>query len=228
MRIATYLNTTEEEILAKKFNIVVGISLGNKDFTRGLVRGYLLWAIENTKEKVLVLIPDKIHSVNYEIKNGYKKERACKLSAREGEKVEKMVKEILDEFKPEKSALVTISKWEEIETDEYKRMVSIFYDEFKNNVKFKNEIIGIVKESIKSDKLTEIDYERLAIYVLEELPFLICGAESDGIVFGLQPYPGISKIDHLTVDLQDGLRFPDITHKLSIRNKLRHIEAYIQ
>ena len=60
------------------------------------------------------------------------------------------------------------------------------------------------------------------------LPFLICGAESDGIVYCLQPYPGISKIDHLTVDLQDGLRFPDITQKLSIKNKLRHIEAYIQ
>jgi len=106
-------------------------------------------------------------------------------------------------------------------------MVSIFYDEFKNNAEFNNEIIGIVKESIKSDKLNEIDYERLAIYVLEELPFLICGVESDDIVYGLQPYPGISKIDYLTVDLQDGLRFPDITHKLRIKNKLRHIEAYI-
>ena len=42
------------------------------------------------------------------------------------------------------------AKWEEIETDEYKRMVSIFYDEFKNNAEFKNEILGIVKESIKS------------------------------------------------------------------------------
>ncbi len=227
MRIVTYLNTTEEEIFAKKFNIVVGISLGNKDFKRELVRSYLLWAIENTKEKVLVLIPDKIHSVNYEIKNGYKKERACKLSAREGKKVEEMVKDILDEFTPEKRSIVSISKWEQIETDEYKRMVSIFYDEFKNNAEFNNEIIGIVKESIKSDKLNEIDYERLAIYVLEELPFLICGVESDDIVYGLQPYPGISKIDYLTVDLQDGLRFPDITHKLRIKNKLRHIEAYI-
>ncbi|OGF36161.1 hypothetical protein A2482_02730 [Candidatus Falkowbacteria bacterium RIFOXYC2_FULL_48_21] len=106
MRIVTYLNTTEEEIFAKKFNIVVGISLGNKDFKRELVRSYLLWAIENTKEKVLVLIPDKIHSVNYEIKNGYKKERACKLSAREGKKVEEMVKDILDEFTPEKRSIV--------------------------------------------------------------------------------------------------------------------------
>ena len=228
MRIAAHLNTTEEEIFAKKFNIVIGISLGNKDFTRELIRDYLLWAIENTKEKVLVLIPDKIHSVNYEIKNGYKKERARKLSVREGEKVEKMVKDVLDEFTSEKRSIVSISKWEEIETDEYKRMVSIFYDEFKNNAEFKNEIMEIVEESIKSDKLTKVDYEKLAIYVLEELPFLICGAENDGIVYDLQLYPGVSKIDYLIADLQGGLRFPDITQKLSIKNKLRHIEAYIQ
>jgi len=76
MRIVTYLNTTEEEIFAKKFNIVVGISLGNKDFKRELVRSYLLWAIENTKEKVLVLIPDKIHSVNLRNKKWLQK-RTC-------------------------------------------------------------------------------------------------------------------------------------------------------
>jgi len=65
MRIAAYLNTTKEEVIGKRFNIVLGLSLGNRYFTTEHIRSYLLWAIEKTKNKVAIIIPDKIQAINY-------------------------------------------------------------------------------------------------------------------------------------------------------------------
>jgi len=175
MKITTCLNTTEKEVLAKKFNIIIGISIGNKYFTKENIRDYLLWAVKNTKEKVAILIPDKIHAVNYEVRSGYKKERSLKRAINEGEKIENIAKDIIEELPFEKHSVMSILKWEDIETEEYKRRVSVLYDEFKDNSKFRNEIIEIVKEYCNSEKLTDCDYEKLATYPLEELPMLVCG-----------------------------------------------------
>ena len=228
MKITSCLNTTKQEITAKKFNIFIGISLGNKYFTQKNIKDYILWALENTKEKVAILIPDKIHSINYEVKNGYKKERADKLALKEGEKALSIVDSILTELGEEKSKLVEILNWEKIETEEHKRMVAVLRDEFENNNKFKDLIIEIVKENIQSDKLSDSDYEKLANYPLEELPMLVSGIEYAGIEYNLLPYPGISKIDYLAIDLQKGKSFLNITQKLNIKNKLYLVEAYAE
>ena len=228
MKITSCLNTTEQEIIAKKFNIFVGISLGNKYFTQKNIKDYILWALENTKDKVAILIPDKIHSTNYEVKNGYKKERADKLGIKEGEKALAIVENILTELGEEKSKLVEILNWEKIETNKHKRMVAILRDEFENNNWFKDLIIEIVKENIQSEKLSDSDYEKLANYPLEELPMLVSGIEYDGAEYDLLPYPGISKIDYLAIDLQEGKSFSNITQKLNVKNKLRLIEAYAE
>lgn len=226
MKITAYLNTTEEEVFAKKFNIIIGISLGNKYFTRENVRDYLLWAIENTNERVAVLIPDKIHTVNYEVRSGYKNGKAFKRSVQEGEKVAVMVRNILSEFPPEKQAMVDILKWEEIETDEHKKKVAVLHDAYKNNPKFKNTILEIVKEYINSDRFSEADYDKLATYPIKELPILVAGIEYNGREYSLLPYPGLSLIDNLKIGLQEGKLFPEIAEKLEIKNKLRLIEAY--
>jgi len=228
MRIATYLNTNEADLQSKKFNIFIGISLGNKYFSEENIKDYLLWALENTKEKVAILIPDKIHSINYEIKSGYSKDRAEKLAFREGEKIREMVENILAKLSSKKRALVDILKWENIQTSEHKFMVETLQKEFETNEEFKNLIIEIVKENVQSEKMNNSDYEKLAIYPLEELPMLISGIEYNGLRYDLLPYPGISKIDHLTIDLQEGKSFPEITKKLNIKIKLRLIEAYAE
>lgn len=228
MEITTYLNTTERDVSDKKFNIIIGVSLGNKAFTRESIRDYLFWATENTKEKVVILIPDKIHAVNYEVKCGYNKDRANKVATREGEKVEQIIKDILNSFSLQNRSKVQILKWGDIETEEYKKQVAILHDEFKTNSDFKKQMIGIVKENIKLDRLSESDYEKLSVYPMEELPLLVGGLEYNGIKYELLPYPGISQIDYLAIGLQNKTMFTDIAEKLIINNKLRIIEAYAQ
>jgi|SRR3989344_1285314 len=227
MRIEAFLNINEHDFYSKKFNILIGISLGNKYFSEENIKNYLLWALENTKDKVAILIPDKIHSVNYEVKSRYSKGRAEKLALREGKKIKNFCENILSQINPEKWALVEILSWENIETDEHNNMAVVLREEFGKNKKFKNLIIEIVKESIQSTGLTDFDYEKLSAYPLEELPILISGIEYRGTRYNLLPYPGVSKIDHLAIDLQEGKNFPEITEKLNIKEKLGLVEVYV-
>ncbi len=226
MEIRTYLNTTPEDIKAKKFNIFIGISLGNKYFSEEHIKDYILWALGNTKEKAAVLIPDKIHSVNYEVRNGYTKERAVKTAVKEGEKVREIIKNILNDLSLQKRNSVEILKWEDIETTEHKNMTLVLNEEFNKNEQFKNVVIEIVKENIQSEKITHSDYEKLASYPLEELPMLVGGIEHKGISYELLPYPGVSKIDYLAIGLQEAEIFPELSKKLKVRTKSKLIEAY--
>ncbi|MFH0846094.1 MAG: tRNA-dependent cyclodipeptide synthase [Patescibacteria group bacterium] len=222
MKINKVLNTIIEEVKSKNFNILIGISLGNKFFSEENIKEYILWALENTKEKVLILIPDKIHAINYEVKNKWPKEKAMKKAIREGEKVIEKIKNILDEISPNKEK-IEIIKWEDIETNNHLEKVKVLKDEFLKNSQFKEKILSTVKENVQSDKLSDDDYEKLCLYPLEELPFLISGVKYKGIHYDLLPYPGISKIDDLIIDLQEGKNFPEITQKLNIKSKLRAV-----
>ena len=56
-------------VLSKKYNILLAISLGNKWFTKENLKEYVKWALANTKERVLIWVADKIHAVNYEVKD---------------------------------------------------------------------------------------------------------------------------------------------------------------
>ena len=201
--------------------------MGNKYFSRESIKDYLLWALENTKEKVALLIPDKIHAVNYEVKSDYSKQRADKLAFREGEKVKKLCEEIIAEMSEENRVRVKILKWEDIETVEHKNMVAVLHREFEQNEDFKNLVVEIVKENIQNEQLSESDYKKLATYPLEELPMLVNGIECEGTRYDLLPYPGVSKIDRLALDLQEGKNFPEITKELNVKTKSGLIEAYV-
>jgi tRNA-dependent cyclodipeptide synthase len=226
MKIATFLNTAEKEVLENKFNIFIGISLGNKDFSDETIKEYLQWSLEHTKQDIIVLIPDKIHAINYEVKNHYNKERAMKVAIREGEKVKRKVENILSELNLEKSPIVKIVFWKDIESETHKENVAIIKNEFESNSDFHNLILNIVKEAVLSNRLTDSEYESLANYVLEELPLLITGLNYNGVLYELQLYPGLSSIDYLTIDLQKGDRFPGLTKKLNIKSQRKHLEAY--
>ncbi|MCW1892143.1 MAG: tRNA-dependent cyclodipeptide synthase [Candidatus Uhrbacteria bacterium] len=226
MRIASYFNTLESDVNSKRYNIFIGVSLGNAYFTKGHIKEYIRWALAHTKEKVAILIPDQIHAINYEVRNGYSKERSARRAFREGEKVQGIVVSILAELIPEERDMVTILTWEKIETEEYQSKVKILYDEFKMDDVFRKAIIDFVRESVPIERFGDADYERLAEYPLRELPLLISGFEFEGVRYGLLPYPGISGIDHLVVDLQENKRFVDLAKRLNIDSKLRIIEAY--
>ena len=227
MRIASFLNVTEDELVAKKFNIFIGISLGKKYFSKDNIQTYIEWALENTKEKVAVLIPDKIHAINYEVKNEYSPERAATHARQKGDEIERTIVEIIHELKIPTSKL-EIVRWEQIENESYRHMLDVIRNAFNKNTTFHKTVIDIVKNApqMGTGELSETQFEKLSQYVVEELPMLISGFQINNTEYNLLPYPGLVDIDYLAVDLQEGKSFPDITEKLNIKNKCRLVEAY--
>lgn len=235
MEIKTYLNTTQEEVENKSFNIWVGISLGNKFFIKENIKEYILWAQKNTKDNVLVVVADAIQAYNFEVLDKISFAQAQRKAARLGDVKFNEVKEILSQLPKEQQQLVNVVRWSETTFDlEYQKNLILVRNEFKTNPEFHQTIIEIVKKG-RSDrystlsKLVPEKLDRLAEYVLNELPHFINGVRGHGnnFVYNLIPYPVLSDLDLLTIGVNNKKLFPELANKLAITTKVAVVEAYV-
>lgn len=230
MKIKTYLNTNEKEVKSKKFNIFIGISLGNRYFSKENIKKYILWAIENTKNDVLVLIADQNHAINYEILNNYKPKRALNVALTKGKEVKSSIEKIIRSLPKENRGLVKVARWNDVRKSKYyKEKIKLILKEFKHNKRFHDFIIKIARKNLgkKSGDLSKKKLERLSLYVLDELPIILNGLEFEGKIYNLHPYPGLTLLDDLLMGLQNKTLFSKLAEKLQIKNKIAVIEAYV-
>jgi tRNA-dependent cyclodipeptide synthase len=231
MKIQTYLNTTKEKVEAKEYNIWFGISLGNKYFSKENLEKCIPWLVDHSKDRLLIVIADDIHAINIEILDGFTQGRSANVAQRKGLEKEKEIKEIISRLPLEKQSKISVVRWKDIEDiDEKKEIYRIVKEEFLRNEKFKDYVISIVKEYPKAAKqeLTNEEYDRLAEYILRELPIYLNGTYYNGVRYLLQPYPGLSKLDTLIMGIQDGTLFPELTRKLKIQYEISILEAYAE
>jgi len=216
MEIRKTFNTTKKEIKSKKFNIFIGISLGNKWFTKENLREYLNWALKNTKDKVLFLIVDKIHAINYKIRNKYNSIRALKIALKNGKKVKKIILELVSELPKEKQNKIKILRWEEYEKYDkfYKKYAKIIYNEFETNSKFKKQILNLMKKMIRDREFSEEDYQNFSKYLLEEFIILYSGINYKFNSYKFYIYPQDILINQFIEKLQQGKVFKELNKKL--------------
>lgn len=235
MRIENYLNVTQEEVESKQHNFWIGISLGNKYFTKENIKAYIYWALRYAKSDVLVVIGDLIHAINLEVLDSRSPEAALRKALELGDVKFAEVKQIIDELKPEEQAKVKLARWRDIlHSNYYQENLAIVLAEYKNNPEFRDCIREIVREGRKDRtetiaKLSEERLDRLVEYILNELPHFINGVQgyAGGEVYTVLPYPGLSKLDYLFVDIQNKRRFRELANKLHITNKIGVLEAYV-
>ncbi|MFH1752309.1 MAG: tRNA-dependent cyclodipeptide synthase [archaeon] len=229
--IKNVLGATKEEIKARNFNIWLGISLGNKYLqSKNKIKQYVEWALENTKETVLVLIPGGLEVVNYEVLKGYSREKAVKLAKERGEELFRMVENIKDKFPTNKRELIQVVKWGIIEENiEYLKIKSIVYSEFEINQEFKLKILDIVKSQLGERAPKEQEkIVKLASYVLDELPILLRGINYQGKLYSLLPYPGLTLIDELVFDLIENKAFSSLAKKIKPEHKIVIVNAWVE
>jgi len=235
MKIKNYLNTTQKEVNSKKFSIWIGISLGNKFFTKENIREYILWALEKTKDDILVVIGDNLHSINLEILDGYNKVSALRKAIEIGDKKEKEINEIILELPPDKAKLIKIVRFAHVTSSKYHALrLEILRNEFKSNSNFNSMIIDTIKENkkVQEKQLSNTELDKLAEYIIQEIPVYLNGAkyggrpEHGGKTYLLQIYPGIGLIDLILMKLQDGSFSQELTSKLRITDKIAIINGY--
>ncbi len=229
MKISQCINATRDDINNKKFNYWIGISLGNKYFSKENIQKNIEWALLNTKESVLIVIADWIYSINVQALDMRNEQSALRKAMRLGDTKLAEVTEIIDKLSSEQAAKVKVARWKDIESSEiHQSRVKILFEEFRRKGIFYSKIVDAVNESFKdsSKKLGVSNIEKLSEYVLHEIPVFIDGIHLFGSTYDAVLYPKIGLIDLLVKDLQDGLVFPKITKRLDIKSPAAIIEAY--
>lgn len=213
---------TEKEVKSGKFNIYVGISLGNKWFTKENIKQHVLWALKYTKEKVGLLVADTLHAINYEVRNKDKPEKALVRAIKKGDEMVVILKEIIGEFPKEERDKIEIIRWDDVKADEFsKKAIPVLYEEFRINKNFKNQILEIVRGfSESSDRLSDEQIGKLARYILDELPELLHGFTHKNVYYNCYTYPYDGLLTSMVEKIQKKELFSHLHKKLDIKTNV--------
>lgn len=215
-KISKVKGASKTEVTGKKFNIFIPISLGNKWFTKEHLKEYILWGLKNTKEDIVIVVADKLHRINFEVRNKYNPERAMERAMKVGNEKITMVKNIISTFPKYQQDKISLLRWEEIETPRYESLKKIIYDEFNENKEFGKYIFNIVKNALvrwEDKELGHEDLEKLSQYILDELPFLFGGIKYNNKTYNLHIYPYYTEINNLAANMQNGKIFQELYKK---------------
>ena len=228
MKIKRIIGATIEEIKDKKFNIWIGISLGNRYFTKSRIKAYILWALGYTKKDIVIVIADSLHIVNFEILKNYSKEIARERAEKVGKDIKNSVQRIVYSLSKEDQKRLRILNWKEATNFKtYKEAERIVFNLFKNDSEFRKRILQVVRKQLgKHAPEDNKKIERLAEYVLKELPILILGVENKGKLYNLIPYPGLTELDILVEEINSKNIFPEIIENIEPKQKRVIVEAY--
>jgi len=114
MIIKNYFLTNETEVKNKKFNIYIGISVRNNYFSEEHIKRYLDWALENTNEKVAILIADEIQAINDEIFFNLSKDSAKKTAFKKGSQVKRLCEKIIAKYLQDIQKKIIIVRWKDV------------------------------------------------------------------------------------------------------------------
>ena len=220
MEIKRLFNISEEDI--SKNNIMVPICVGNKFFlndtrpTQNIVN-YIQWALEKTKEKVIVIVVDEIQISNWIVRNTtHSIEQNQRRLMRKWLEIRNNIQEIINNLPEEQKKNIEVIWWHEYaENDPYcKKTTDFVYKEFENNPDFRNEILRSIKTSIVDRKFSKEEYLILCRYVLDEFSIVYHGPTYKNIFYWLYMYPFTDEVLETIEKIKEGSLFPEIKNKL--------------
>lgn len=204
---------TIEELEGKKYNIGVGISLGNKWFTSENTVEMIRWALAHSKECVVVYVADSIHSINLEIRNRMTKERAKEAADKMGtEFLEKIKTEVEKLFPIDSKERIIYAKWKDLADDRYLKKVSFLYEKYETDPVFRNTVEGFVRGFVSKEQrqFTEVEIHYMGSYLIEEIPELINRVPIKKVICDAFCYPFDGVVSAFAEDLEFGRTFPEI------------------
>jgi len=230
-----YFHVTQEEIDKKLFNIFVGISLGNKLLTPELAEKYVKWAHANTKDNAVILIADDIDTINWEVFRGLSREEAEEKVRQKGYGAKGMFDKAIRTLAREENDPTYITKthiifWSDIRNEGYDHLKEILAEEYKTNEAFKEQVLYFVDKyiSLRDTEVSEGDKDRLADYIISELPTLLGGIYWNDTLYNLILYPTYvdSGMSQFVLDIRGGKYFD--ASKLQLRQLCVLVEDYLE
>ncbi len=219
MQIYKIRGGTIEDLEAKKYNIGVGISLGNKWFTVENIIELIRWSLLYTREDVIVYVADSIHAINIEVRKRFKYEKALAIADQMGTDLLDQVKQEVEKtFSLEEISKIKYVKWNVIENDAYKAKVKYLYNLYETSNDFKSQLQSIVRIGISKETsprtFSESEIQRLAMYIIEELPEQTTRVTMGEFACDAFAYPYDGEIPKLVEEIQKGKKFPEVKENI--------------
>ncbi len=223
MKTIKLFNTTQQNIQNKKHNIFIPICIGNKFFVHKTkineenLKKYIEWALENTHEKILILIADKIQDTNYSVRAKVSLTGARKRVLKDGKKIKENIERFVQNNFEQKRDKIKIISFQEYEENDvfYKNTKMHVYKEFEKNLEFRNTILRAVKTSIKDRVFTDEQYLQLCKYVLDEFSLVYHGLVYEGTHYDMYLYPFTDTVLYFIFDIIYQKRFKEISKKIN-------------
>lgn len=216
-------NSSKKLVESKKFNIYIGISLGNKFFTIENLRECIKWALEHTKDRVGLLVADTLHAINYEVKDDMHPLRARKKSLRKGDETISILKLLINELPLEKQKMIDIIRWDDIRNNDYYDVfLQVINQEFDENKDFKKCILETVEEHFKDSSLI-LNKEKIngfCRYIINEFPALLNGFNYKGTYYNCYIYPYDTLLTKLIEDILNKKKFQHFHDVLKIKGNI--------
>ncbi len=230
-----YFHITQEEIDKKMFNIFVGVSLGNRLLTPELAKHYVEWAHKHSKDDTLILIADEIDAVNWQVFRGLSKEESMKKVRDKGYQVSGMFDKAKRTLARETGDPTYITKvhtifWEDIKNGGYEHVHEILTREYETNEEFKKAILHFVDKyvELRDVNVSDNERDRLAGYIIAELPTLLGGLLWNDTLYNLILYPTYvdSGMSQFVLDIRGGKYF-DFS-KIPMRQICNMVEDFLE
>lgn len=219
LSISTVLGLDAEGVLAKKYNLWIGVSnsawFNHTDNLECIIR----WAKGHTRNRLLVLVAGRLYAVN--VNHIEKKSRARAL--REGYEIERRFRARVEALpfindRPK----IRIVDYDEVMTSAHVMRRSALFREFSKEEAFYERVTEIAADFLKARGRTveKSRVEAAALYQLQELPLFIApirpiGADENEY-YEANVYPGLGRFDELARDLVEGGVFPELTKELKL------------
>lgn len=211
------------EIEQRKHNIWIGVSLGNKAFSKENLRTLINFCLKYTKEKILVEIPGRMYATNYKYFDELTRAEALKRAFEDEDMRKKELSKIIGELPAKLQKNVIVANYDDICTPSHIRIRELFFREFAKQGDFYQEVISIVQEIVLARERTPSKdrLESLALYIIHELPLYVDGVQnnSDSTIYTVTPYPGLGKIDQLVMNIIDGKKYRELSKKIDMKNR---------
>jgi tRNA-dependent cyclodipeptide synthase len=230
-----YFHVTQEEIDKKLFNAFIGISLGNKLLTPESIEKYVKWVHANTKDNAVVLIADDIDVINWQVFRGLSKEEAEEKVKQKGYGIKGMFDKAIRKLAKEENDPTYITKvhiifWSDIQNEGYEKLREILFEEYKTNKDFREQVLYFVEKYIelRDTEVSEENKDRLAGYIIDELPTLLGGLFWNNTLYNLILYPTYvdSGMSQFVLDIRGGKYFD--ASKLQLRQLCVLVEDYLE
>lgn len=203
----------EKDLYAKQYNIGVGISLGNKWFSAENIVSLTEWALEYTKDFVVVYVADSIHAINIEVRNRKSPQKALEVAMKMGDAILEEVRLLAEtRLSAEQLSKIRYEKWDGLITPAFQQKLNWLNIKYQTDENFRTEIIKLVDGFTSSENrvFDEHDKIKLGSYVVAEFPEILTRAPINGLSFDAYAYPFDGKLVEFVENIQRGFIFPEI------------------